>query len=130
MRFVEAREGRILIDGLDISNIGLTDLRRRLTIIPRKFWISCLNIGQRSISLPEDPMLLSGTLRTALDVFGEYDDAEIVSTHTQCLALTTDSVWLVWGPSACQSVTNFRHGQRTAADGVFEFRSSCFRTGR
>ena len=40
-------------------------------------------------------MLLSGTLRTALDVLGEYDDAEIVSTHTQCSASATDSVWLV-----------------------------------
>lgn len=36
MRFVEPRDGKILIDGLDISKMGLTDLRRRLTIIPRK----------------------------------------------------------------------------------------------
>lgn len=28
--------------------------------------------------MPEDPVLLSGTLRSALDVFGDYDDAEIV----------------------------------------------------
>jgi ABC-type multidrug transport system fused ATPase/permease subunit len=34
-RFVEAYEGKIVIDGLDISKIGLTDLRSRLTIIPR-----------------------------------------------------------------------------------------------
>ena len=36
-RFVEPVEGRILIDGLDISKIGLTDLRSKLTIIPREF---------------------------------------------------------------------------------------------
>ena len=35
-RFVEPVEGRILIDGLDISKIGLTDLRSKLTIIPRE----------------------------------------------------------------------------------------------
>lgn len=35
-RFVEPTEGRILVDGLDISKIGLTDLRSKLTIIPRK----------------------------------------------------------------------------------------------
>lgn len=34
-RFVEASEGRILIDGIDIADIGLADLRSRLTIIPR-----------------------------------------------------------------------------------------------
>lgn len=34
-RFVEATEGRILVDGVDISGVGLTDLRSRLTIIPR-----------------------------------------------------------------------------------------------
>lgn len=58
-RFVEPTEGRILIDDLDTSKIGLTDLRSRLTIIP------------------QDPTVLSGTLRSTLDVFGEYDDADI-----------------------------------------------------
>ncbi|EIN08192.1 multidrug resistance-associated ABC transporter [Punctularia strigosozonata HHB-11173 SS5] len=58
-RFVEATEGKIVIDGLDISQIGLTDLRSKLTIIP------------------QDPTILSGTLRSTLDVFNEYQDAEI-----------------------------------------------------
>ncbi|WVO13896.1 hypothetical protein L204_101520 [Cryptococcus depauperatus] len=58
-RFVEATEGRIIIDDIDISKIGLTDLRSRVTIIP------------------QDPTILSGTLRSTLDVFDEYDDVEI-----------------------------------------------------
>lgn len=36
-RFVEPTKGRFLIDGVDISQIGVTDLRSRLTIIPRKY---------------------------------------------------------------------------------------------
>lgn len=35
-RFVEATEGRIVVDGLDLANIGLADLRSRMTIIPRE----------------------------------------------------------------------------------------------
>ncbi|KAJ6612172.1 multidrug resistance-associated ABC transporter [Mycena sp. CBHHK59/15] len=59
LRFVAPSEGRIVIDGMDIAQIGLTDLRSRITIIP------------------QDPTILSGSLRSTLDVFGEYTDAEI-----------------------------------------------------
>ncbi|KAJ7737115.1 multidrug resistance-associated ABC transporter [Mycena metata] len=58
-RFVDPEEGRIIVDGLDIAQIGLSDLRSRLTIIP------------------QDPTILSGTLRTTLDVFNEYEDAAL-----------------------------------------------------
>jgi ATP-binding cassette subfamily C (CFTR/MRP) protein 1 len=34
-RIVEAAEGSIFVDGVDISNIGLHTLRSRLTIIPQ-----------------------------------------------------------------------------------------------
>ncbi len=50
-----------MIDGVDIAKVGITDLRSRLTIIP------------------QDPALLSGPLRSSLDVLGEYSDAQIVS---------------------------------------------------
>ncbi|KAG8760589.1 hypothetical protein FRC14_002591 [Serendipita sp. 396] len=58
-RFVQASQGAIYIDGIDIARVGLTDLRSRLTIIP------------------QDPTILSGTLRSTLDIFEEYEDAEI-----------------------------------------------------
>lgn len=58
-RFIEARQGKILIDGLNIADIGLLDLRRSLTIIP------------------QDPTILSGTLRESLDLFHDYSDAAI-----------------------------------------------------
>jgi ABC-type multidrug transport system fused ATPase/permease subunit len=81
MRFVEAREGCILIDGVDIAKIGLTDLRSRLTIVPRESSsdYELANIQPtHGILYAEDPVLLSGTLRSTLDIFGDYDDAEIV----------------------------------------------------
>ncbi|XP_061693084.1 canalicular multispecific organic anion transporter 1 isoform X2 [Syngnathoides biaculeatus] len=58
-RIIEAAEGRILIDGVDISKIGLHDLRNNLTIIP------------------QDPVLFSGTLRMNLDPFDTSSDEEI-----------------------------------------------------
>lgn len=58
-RFLEAREGTIIIDGIDVSKISLHDLRSRLAIIP------------------QDPVLFSGTVRSNLDAFDEHTDAEL-----------------------------------------------------
>lgn len=81
-RFLEAKEGRILIDGTDIANIGLTDFRRKLTIIPREsaLVLSMLHVVYILLVMGvEDPTIMSGTLRSALDAFQEYEDAEIAS---------------------------------------------------
>ncbi|KAK9471309.1 P-loop containing nucleoside triphosphate hydrolase protein [Dipodascopsis tothii] len=58
-RFLEPDSGRILIDGIDIASIGLDDLRQGLTIIP------------------QDPTLFTGTIRSNLDPFDRYSDADI-----------------------------------------------------
>lgn len=58
-RLVEISGGSIAIDGIDISRIGLQDLRSRLTIVP------------------QDPMLFQGTVRSNLDPFSKRTDMEL-----------------------------------------------------
>jgi hypothetical protein len=39
------------------------------------------------MSITEDPTILSGSLRSTLDVFEEYEDAEIVSRSTYSMLI-------------------------------------------
>lgn len=64
-RLVEISGGSITIDGVNISTIGLFDLRSRLTIIP------------------QDPTLLNGTIRSNLDPLEEHTDQELCSAMQQ-----------------------------------------------
>ena len=59
-RLVELESGTIRVDGVDLSELGLSDVRGRLGIIP------------------QDPFLLSGTLRECLDPFGGSSDSQIL----------------------------------------------------
>ncbi|XP_059510179.1 multidrug resistance-associated protein 1 isoform X2 [Stegostoma tigrinum] len=58
-RIIEAAEGHIYIDGIDIAKIGLHDLRFQITIIP------------------QDPVLFAGSLQMNLDPFHQYSDADL-----------------------------------------------------
>uniref|UniRef100_A0A3B4V2W9 Multidrug resistance-associated protein 1 n=1 Tax=Seriola dumerili TaxID=41447 RepID=A0A3B4V2W9_SERDU len=58
-RIIEGAEGHIFIDGVDIAQLGLHDLRSRITIIP------------------QDPVLFSGSLRMNLDPFDSYSDEDV-----------------------------------------------------
>ncbi|XP_064639147.1 ATP-binding cassette sub-family C member 4-like isoform X1 [Lineus longissimus] len=51
--------GDLKIDGIQITDIGLHDLRRKISIIP------------------QDPTLFSGTLRKNLDPFSQYADVDL-----------------------------------------------------
>ncbi|KHN95796.1 ABC transporter family protein [Metarhizium album ARSEF 1941] len=64
-RLVELSGGSVVIDGVDISTVGLHDLRSRLAIIP------------------QDPTLFRGTVRSNLDPFAEHDDLALWSALRQ-----------------------------------------------
>ncbi|KAL5960441.1 hypothetical protein TSMEX_011799 [Taenia solium] len=58
-RLFEIQRGRVLIDGVNISQVHLADLRRRISIIP------------------QNPLLFSGTVRSNLDPEGIYSDEQL-----------------------------------------------------
>ncbi|RDX89032.1 ABC transporter C family member 4, partial [Mucuna pruriens] len=65
-RLVEPTGGRIIIDGIDISALGLHDLRSRFGIIP------------------QEPVLFEGTIRSNIDPTSQYTDEEIWKSLERC----------------------------------------------
>ncbi|XP_070712711.1 ATP-binding cassette sub-family C member 10 [Pempheris klunzingeri] len=65
-RMVEINQGQILLDGLDISTVGLAQLRSSMAIIP------------------QDPFVFSGTIRENLDPCGRHPDQQLLDVLDQC----------------------------------------------
>ena len=68
-RLREPCDGRVLVDGVNLREIGLSDLRRPDHGI-------CI--------IPQEPMLFHGTVRYNLSPFGKYGDAEIWAALEEC----------------------------------------------
>nr|UJH94428.1 Yor1.1 [Starmerella bombicola] len=71
-RLTELSGGRIVIDGIDVSTIGLRDLRTKLAIIP------------------QEPVLFQGTIRSNLDPFGDHSDTELWSALRRAGVIRAD----------------------------------------
>lgn len=67
-RLIEPAGGSIFIDNTNILDIGLHDLRSRLSIIP------------------QDPTLFEGTIRGNLDPLEEHADKDIWEVSVTCIA--------------------------------------------
>ncbi|GAA5917290.1 hypothetical protein JCM6882_004151 [Rhodosporidiobolus microsporus] len=73
LRFTDPTSGKIIIDGIDVNTIGLNDLRRAVTLIP------------------QEAVLFSGTVRSNLDPFNTFTDAECLEVLDRVGLINTAS---------------------------------------
>ena len=99
-RLVELSGGSINIDGINIAQVGLKDLRTRLAIIP------------------QDPTLFRGTIRSNLDPFNKHTDLELWSALRQSDLIDADA-----------QINDKSHG-RIHLDGIVEEEGLNFSLGQ
>ncbi|GFH22354.1 ABC transporter, multidrug resistance associated protein, partial [Haematococcus lacustris] len=94
-RMVEKEAGSIIIDGVDVSSLGVRHLRSKMSIIP------------------QDPFMFSGSVRVNLDPFELHTDAqlwEVVNAVGLTAAITELEDKL--GAKVVDNGANFSLGQR------------------
>eukprot|EP00058_Branchiostoma_floridae_P004550 XP_002590038.1 hypothetical protein BRAFLDRAFT_81656 [Branchiostoma floridae] len=93
-RMAEPR-GTVRIDGVDVTAIGLHDLRKKISVIP------------------QDPVLFSGSLRRNLDPFNDFTDLQLWSAIEEVqLKQAVNELQGKLESEMAESGTNFSVGQR------------------
>ncbi|WVF67988.1 hypothetical protein IAT40_002750 [Kwoniella sp. CBS 6097] len=98
LRFTDPYSGSIWLDGIDITKIGVDDLRSRITFIP------------------QDAVLFSGTVRENLDPFNEHTDEELLDALARVNLGPSDTPVASRAPSRVAS--SRRLGQLAAEDSL------------
>ena len=73
-RLVEIESGQITVDNIDLSTLGLSDIRGRQNGI---------------LIIPQDPFLFAGTMRECLDPFGLSSDEKLLEALASVRMLST-----------------------------------------
>jgi ABC-type multidrug transport system fused ATPase/permease subunit len=93
-RLVELESGSVLVDGVNLAKLGLSDVRGRLSIIP------------------QDPFLLAGTLRDCLDPFSGSSDGDILEALKAVRVVGTDADTSALDRRVDEGGSNFSVGER------------------
>jgi ABC-type multidrug transport system fused ATPase/permease subunit len=107
-RLAEPESGAVIIDGVDISSLSLSDLRPRLAIIP------------------QEPVVFSGSVRENIDMFGEATDEEVWSAIK---AATLEGVVAGLASTSKSRSSGGRGGDGGGLDGVIEARGTNLSVG-
>ena len=72
------------LDGIDISQVGLDDLRNSVVSLLRLFQIISVTDPRVKTIVSQDVALFSGSVKSNLDPFGEHSDAECWDVLERC----------------------------------------------
>ena len=96
-RLVEIDSGHVLLDGIDLGKLGLSDVRGR------KHGMSII---------PQNPFLAGTTVRECLDPFGTCSDGDIVSALVDVRMAQSQDDFTVLDTKLEEGGSNFSVGER------------------
>lgn len=96
-RLVEIESGEIILDGINLSTLGLADVRGRASSMA---------------IIPQDPFLVGGTLRQCIDPFGERSDHDILDCLLSVRLATTSDTEEILNNIVDEGGSNYSVGER------------------